>query len=129
MGYILEVNQNTEQFDTLINAITTGASGWKTGASGVTTFNFTGLNAKEFLVIQKIQLPNNKYTSTTFTIPKNALLNVGTMIDGYYYNTNYYGTFGIKITSSTIENDSAWVRMQYGSGVVITTAILDIYYR
>lgn len=129
MSYILEVNQNKEQFDSLISAITSGSGGWKTAATGVTSFNVSGINAKEFLVIQKMRLPNNTYASTTFIIPKSAMLTAGTMIDGYYYNANYYGTFGVKVSSTTIENDSAWVRMQYGSGTTITTATIDIFYR
>lgn len=126
---ILQVQTEQEQFNSLISAITSGSGGWKTAATNVTTFNVSGITAKEFLVIQKMRLPNNTYASTTFIIPKSAMLTAGTMIDGYYYNANYFGTFGVKVSSTTIENDSSWIRMQYGSGTIITTATLDIYYR
>lgn len=129
MALITEVKTDSTQFDELISAITSGSGGWKTAATGVTSFNVSGITAKEFLVIQKMRLPNNTYASTTFIIPKSAMLTAGTMIDGYYYNANYYGTFGVKVSSTTIENDSAWVRMQYGSGTTITAATIDIYYR
>lgn len=128
-NYIL-TKMEASQLQSLTDAISSASSrGWTIGATGVTSYNLAGISASEFLVIQKIQLPNGTYASTTFIIPKTALLTAGTIIDGFYYNANYYGTFGIKVSANKIENDPSWIRMQYGSGTVITTAVLDVYYR
>lgn len=133
MPYVLQVNQENDQFQQLISAITSscgsgGAGPWVVGATNVTSYSLQNIPADEYLVIQKIKLPNNTTASTVFTFPKSSVLTTGTLIDGYYYNSNYYGSFGIKLTSTEIANDPSWIRMYYG-GTVITNATFDVYYR
>lgn len=133
MNEFLRIKNETDQFQQLISAITSsggsgGAGPWVLGATNVTSYSLQGIPADEFLVIQKMRLPNNTYSSTVFTFPKSSLLTAGTLIDGYYYNANYYGSFGIKLSSNEIINDSSWTRMYY-DGTTITTATMDVYYR
>lgn len=126
--YILKTQLEDTQFTNLIDAITNGSGAWKTAATGVTSFNVSGISAKEFMIIQKVTLPNNSIVSASFIVPKASMLTIGTMLDGYYYSSNHNGCFAVKITGSTISIDTAWLHVQYGQSA-ITTGVIDIYYR
>lgn len=131
MSY-LNIIQNSEQWTTLIDAIGSvgvcATKSWQKIASNVTQLPWDGLDCGEILCIVKQTIGQKPVT--TFVIPYSMMGSNIPIVDGLYYNSNYYYSFGVQSDSTNLYVATAWCR-GYESGNVISSSnfVMDIYIR
>lgn len=131
MSY-LNIVQNSEQWSALIDAIGAGGGGatrpWQKIASDVTTIPWGGLDCVEVLCIVKQTI--GQKPATTFVIPYSMMGSNIPIVDGLYYNSNYYYSFGVQSGASNLYVATAWCR-GYESGTTISASnfVMDVYIR
>lgn len=130
MGYTLETKLNSEQFTSLINAIENGGGGGGGGSNWTklvergTHADLTNLQYKELMVVFHVDASYETY-NYTITIPKGE---TGTFVNGFYYSSQYSGSVGCSVSTSSVDLSSSWCKCIY-SGSNVGTFKFSVYYR
>ena len=126
-------NMSGEVITPALNGIKTAIEGlqlneWRKILTGGKNILWGGWNCREVLCV--VRQTTGQKPATTFILPYSTMGANIPIVDGLYYNANYYYSFGIQSGMSNLYVSDSWCR-GYENGVVRPASdfVFDVYIR